>query len=77
MVGDIVLILDRKNERGKWPLARVIELCSSTDTNVRVVRLYSEGREVTRPIVKLCLIYRETETVIPSLDENGNRIDQC
>ena len=67
IVGDIVLTLDRKNDRGKWPIARVIELCPTTDKNIRVVRLYSEGREVTRPIVKLCLIYREDEEVIPKL----------
>ncbi|KAK3727776.1 hypothetical protein QZH41_016422 [Actinostola sp. cb2023] len=37
-VGDIVLMIDQTNPRGKWPLARVTEVFTGSDTNVRVVK---------------------------------------
>ena len=52
--GDVVLLVDPSNPRGKWPLGRFQEAFKGPDGHVRVVRVKSAGKEYLRPITKLC-----------------------
>ena len=52
--GDVVLLVDPSNPRGKWPLGRIQEAFKGPDGYVRVVRVKSAGKEYLRPITKLC-----------------------
>ena len=53
--GDVVVVLDEqvKSSRGKWPLAKIVEVRPSLDGAVRQVRLQFHGTEVVRPITKI------------------------
>ena len=52
--GDVILLVDPSNSRGKWPLGRIQEAFKGPDGHVRVVRVKSAGKEYLRPITKLC-----------------------
>ena len=55
-IGDLVLIKSDGLSPAKWPLARVIDIHAGEDGLVRSVRLRTATGELTRPIVKLCLL---------------------
>lgn len=60
-VGDIVLIVDDKNPRGRWPTGRVTDVLpdkAEMDGNqtIRTVIIETEDGEYRRPVVKLCLL---------------------
>ncbi|MCG8432341.1 MAG: hypothetical protein MJA29_14380 [Candidatus Omnitrophica bacterium] len=52
-VGDVVLMMDRQNPRGNWPLAKIMEVMPSGDGLVRSVKVKAKGKEFIRPITKL------------------------
>lgn len=52
-VNDIVLVQSDNVKRLDWPLARVIELITGKDGNVRVVRLRTADGELIRPIQRI------------------------
>ena len=62
--GDIVWILDRKNDRGTWPLGKVIKIFPGSDHTSRVVQLLAEGKESLRAINRLCVIERKNDSII-------------
>ena len=53
-VGDVVLVMSPDTPRGKWPLGRVMEVYPGKDGFVRVVKVLVNGKEISRPISKLC-----------------------
>ena len=55
-VGDVVMIMDHPLPRDQWKLGRVEEIKPGDDGRVRVVRLRTQGGELTRPVSKLCLL---------------------
>ncbi|XP_066927410.1 uncharacterized protein [Clytia hemisphaerica] len=52
-VGEMVLVLDKRNERGMWPLGRVLDVYASRDGRVRKVIVGTNNGTFTRPVVKL------------------------
>ena len=52
-MGDLVLVLDKRNKRGMWPLGRVVDIFASRDGRVRKVDVKTVDGIYTRPIVKL------------------------
>lgn len=55
-VGDIVLVVDEKTERGMWPIGRILDVSVGRDGHVRSCVVRSRGSEFTKPITKLCLL---------------------
>jgi hypothetical protein len=59
-MGDIVIIIDPDTPRGKWPIARVVEVFTGQDGVLRfaIFRLRSSTNitELPRLAVKLCLL---------------------
>lgn len=55
-VGDVVLVLSQKSERGRWPLGKVLEAVKGNDGNVRAVKLLVEGKTIERGLNSLSLI---------------------
>ena len=53
-VGDVVLVAEPRNNRGEWPLARIVEVFPDENGMVRVVKLWSNGKEFKRPVHRLC-----------------------
>ena len=51
--GDVVLMVDPGNPRGRWPLGRIKEVFPGPDRKVRVVRVRTAGKDYVRPITKL------------------------
>ena len=51
---DIVLVVSTDTPRGRWPLARVIDVFPGRDSHVRVVQLRLGNKIITRPISKVC-----------------------
>ena len=75
-VGDIVLVADPTNPKGKWPLGRVVEVFPGKDGHTRNVRVLSRGKEFLRPITKLCPLGVSGEDSVAngsSLDHGGER----
>ena len=52
-IGELVLVLDKRNERGMWPLGRVLDVYASRDGRVRKVVVKTNDGTYTRPVVKL------------------------
>ena len=52
--GDIVLILEDKMPRGKWPLARIIETYPGKDKLIRTILLKTAKGQLKRPIQQCC-----------------------
>ena len=59
-VNDIVLVDDVNLPRGEWPLGRITKLKPSSDDQVRTVKVMVAGKEVLRPISRLCLLEQNT-----------------
>ena len=55
-VGDLVLVLEKDTQRGKYPLARVTDVFPGDDGMVRVVNVKTKNGIFRRPITKLCLL---------------------
>ena len=51
-VGDVVLV-NGEGPRGRWPLARVIELITGPDGKTRAAYVVMRGRKTRRPLTKL------------------------
>ena len=49
-VGEVVLFLEPGTPRGKWPLARILQVYPGKDGNVRVVDILVRGKTYRRPI---------------------------
>ena len=52
--GDVVLMVDLGNPRGRWSSGRIKEVFPGPDGKVRVVRVTTAGKDYVRPITKLC-----------------------
>ncbi|GFT20091.1 integrase catalytic domain-containing protein [Nephila pilipes] len=52
-IGDVVFISSDNTKRLDWPLGKVIELFSSPDGNIRLVKLKTKNGEVLRPVLRL------------------------
>jgi hypothetical protein len=52
--GDVVMLVDQSNPRGRWPLARIEEVFAGKDGLVRTVRVLVGGKTYLRPITRLC-----------------------
>ena len=63
--GDLVIVVDPLTPRATWPLARVTEVVESADGVVRTVKLRSPGGEMTRPIVKVCVLEEAAQNLRP------------
>ncbi|XP_068737294.1 uncharacterized protein [Montipora capricornis] len=50
---DVVLVLDSKLPRGRWPLGRIIETYPGRDGHTRVAKIQCGASTVVRPIHKL------------------------
>ena len=60
-VGDLVLMIDEANSRGKWPKAIVVEVLPDKRGHVRRVCVRTaDGSILRRDIRKLCLLEGET-----------------
>ena len=55
-VNDIVMILDRNQSRGNWPIGRVERVFTGPDGVVRSAWIWTQGTELHRPAVDLCLL---------------------
>jgi hypothetical protein len=51
--GDVVWVLDKTNDVGRWPLARVLEEMVGEDGRTEVVKLVCERKEIIRPICRI------------------------
>ena len=56
MVNDIVLTAERNVPRGKWNIARVLEVFTGRDGHVRSAKVKTTYGIYIRPIVKMCLL---------------------
>ena len=61
-LGDIVLMLDESVPRCEWPKAIVVDTYPSEDTYVRKVKVKTATSSYERPVHKLVLLYRPSET---------------
>lgn len=52
-MGELVMLINDKQKRALWPLAKVIELCPSSDGEIRVAKVRTVKGELERPVKKL------------------------
>ena len=55
-VGDLVLMCGEGYSRGRWPMAKVVEVSKDIDGNVRKVTIKDKNGLKVRPITKLALL---------------------
>ena len=67
-VNDLVLIMDGNVHRGKWPLARVVQVHRGTDGYVRSAEVRTNTSKLVRPISKLCFLEHDGQQVSDELD---------
>ena len=60
-VGDVILSLSQKNERGRWPLGKVIETEVDKDNHVRRVKILVKDKIYERGLNSICLIVPSDE----------------
>jgi hypothetical protein len=60
-VGDIVMLIAPASPRGTWPIGRVFKVNPSADGVVRSVWIWTQGTELYRPVVDLCLLEAEDD----------------
>ena len=58
-IGDVVLMVDEKVNRGKWNLARIIQVFRGNDGVIRNVKLKTKTGEYKRSVQKCCPILEE------------------
>lgn len=64
-VGDIVLIVDYAAPRGKWNLARIVDVYPGSDGIIRNVKVKTQYGEYKRSIQKCCPILERMDTDDP------------
>ena len=75
-VGELVILQDDNYKRGKWPLARIINVMPGKDNVVRVVQVRTKDGEYVRPISKLYKL-EELEDEIESMKLRSSRRGEC
>ena len=60
-IGDVVLVVDPEQPRGRWPLGRIVEIFPGADGHVRAVSVRIGQSVLKRSITRLCLIVPEEE----------------
>ena len=55
-VGDLVLIVDEKTQRGDWPLARIVKTFPRKDNTVRVCEVKTKAGVYKKPVAKLAFL---------------------
>ena len=55
-VGDLVLIVDEKTQRGDWPLARIVKTFPGKDNTVRVCKVKTKAGVYKKPVAKLAFL---------------------
>lgn len=55
-VNDVVLVVEDKIARGKWPIGRITAIKQSTDGHVRSAMVKTSNGVHLRPITRLCLL---------------------
>lgn len=68
-VGDLVLVIDQNNPRGKWPFSRVDEIFIGQDRIPRSALVRNKDGVYHRPVSKLCVI-EENNIIISVTDGN-------
>lgn len=53
-LGELVILKDDNIEQGKWPLARIVELCPGKDGIIRVVKVKTSAGSYLRPVTQIC-----------------------
>ncbi|KAL4238005.1 hypothetical protein ACF0H5_002716 [Mactra antiquata] len=51
---DVVIVVQPDTPRGRWPLGRILRVHQGQDGRVRVADVLMNGKEITRPISRLC-----------------------
>ena len=59
-IGDVVLVLSTDIGRGKWQIARILDVFPGKDGHIRVVKVKIDDSEYIRPISKLCPLECDT-----------------
>ena len=59
-IGDVVLVLSTDIGRGKWQIARILDVFPGKDGHIRVVKVKIGDSEYIRPISKLCPLECDT-----------------
>ena len=60
-IGDIVLVLTVENDKGKWPLGKVIEVMAGSDGHIRTIKVLVEGKIYVRGINSVSLLVPSEE----------------
>ena len=60
-IGDIVLVIDPNNNRGKWQMGKIMDVFPNPDGKVRSVRVKTSNGTYDRPITKLTLLISRNE----------------
>ena len=68
VVNDLVLVMDGNVHRGKWPLARVVQVHRGTDGYVRSAEVRTATSTLVIPISKLCFLEHDGQQVSDELD---------
>ena len=55
-VGDLVLVVDEKTQRGDWPLARVMKIFPGKDDTVCVCEVKTKAGVYKKPVARLALL---------------------
>ena len=76
-IGDIVVVIDPATPRGQWPLGRVLEIFTGTDSIVRSARVKTATSSYHRPAVKLCLLETDEEDAPASHVRRAGDVPNC
>lgn len=60
LVGDLVLVVDKKSARGTWPVGRITKVMPGKDGIVRTAVVQTQYGEYVRPAIKL-FVFQETD----------------
>ena len=60
-VGDVVMLKEEGEARGRWPMGRVVEVHPSNDGLVRSITLRVRGVNLKRPVHKTVLLVEAEE----------------
>jgi len=66
-LGDVVLIAGEGHSRNNWQTGRFCHVFSDSRNIVRQVEVNTANGIFTRPIAKLCLVYRGDENVTAAI----------
>lgn len=62
MVGDLVLVADKKSTRGTWPVGRITKVMPGQDGVVRTAIVQTQYGEYVRPAIKLFVFQESSQT---------------